>query len=170
MVQQVKEFTKPQSIRQLAKLLKKSRNLHIRDFKVGNLLIMRYYAKDTTKKFDAQPMVLILKVNDTHVLGLNFHWIPFKMRMWLIRHIIKVNKERIRQKKRIQFEYKKIKPLLKKMKYAPCIRLYIRKRIGYTGVVIPPERLIEVAPLKTEIFVKGVSAEKMYNLAMRKRI
>lgn len=140
------------------------------NFKVGNLLIMRYYAKDTKKVFDVQPMVLILSVNDSHMLGLNFHWIPFKMRIWLIRYIIKVNKERIRKGERIKFDYKKVKPFLKKMKYAPCIRLYIRKRIGSSGVVIPPERLIEVAPLKTEIFTHGVQAEKMYELAMRKRI
>lgn len=167
---QLKQFTKKQSIRQMAKLLQTRRNLVAKDFKVGNLLIMRYYAKDTKQIFDVQPLVLILKINDSHMLGLNFHWIPFKMRIWLIRYIIKINKERIRQKKRLNFDYKKVRPLLKKLKYAPCIRLYIKKRIGKTGVVIQPERLIEVAPLRTELFTSGLSAEKLYQLAIRKKI
>ena len=159
----VKQLDKKQSTVQIRKFLKSLVKLDSNSFTPGNLLIYRYNAKDKTKIWDKRPMILVLASTKFHVLGLNFHWIPFTMRIWLVRYIIKQNKSRIRNGEKIVFGYKKIKPLLKKMGYAPCIRLYIRstKHISPNGVVLPPERLIEAAQLRMEMFT-GVPEERLW--------
>ena len=66
-----------------------------------------------------------------------------------------MNRENIKKGKPIDFNYLDLKPMLKSLGYAPCKRLYVKSRMGKTGFVIPPERLVEVARLKTETFTNG---------------
>lgn len=140
-----------------------------KDLKPGHLIFTLYDAKDKTQTYDRTPLVLILKRTKRHTLGLNFHWIPFSMRVNLIKHILKMNEANIRQRKPLKFSYIELKPMLKSLGYAPCIRLYINKRFSKQGVVLPSYRLMEVARLKTETFTKGkYSAAQMYQMA-RKR-
>lgn len=165
----VRQLDRQQSAAQIRKFLKSLVKFDSSSFTPGNLLIYRYNAKDKTKIWDKRPMVLVLAVSRRHLLGLNFHWIPFSMRMWLVRYIIKHNKKRIRNGEKIEFGYRKIKPLLKKMGYAPCIRLYIRthRRISPNGVVLPPERLIEAAQLRMEMFT-GVPEAELWKMKSKK--
>jgi hypothetical protein len=59
--------------------------------------------------------------------------------------------------------------MLKSFGYAPCIRMYINKRFASNGVVIPPERLVEIALLRTETFTKGkYSAAQLFRMASSK--
>ena len=92
----VKELSKEQSLAKLKQLVKRQFKLHAKDFKVGNVIFMRYHAKCKERQFDKTPLMMVLRVSRRYTLGLNFHWIPFSMRMWLVRYIIKENKENIR--------------------------------------------------------------------------
>lgn len=166
---EVKELSKEQSLAKLKQLVRRQFKLQTKDFKVGNVIFMRYHAKCKERQFDKTPLMMVLRVSRRYTLGLNFHWIPFSMRMWLVRYIIKENKENIRNNKPLEFSYRKIRPLLKKMAFVPCIRLYINKNISKSGTVIPPSQLIEVATLKMESFT-NVPSEKLYNLAKAKKI
>ena len=89
------------------------------------------------------------------------------MRMKLIYAILKLNSRNIKDQKPLEFSYKQLKPFLKRFNYAPCVRLYIRKRFAPKGAVIPPEHLVKVARLDTAVFT-GISAEKAYALARTK--
>lgn len=160
-MKEIKQLTPQESLRKVRKLLKTKKTITKKDFHIGNILLFQYTAKDKTKPYDRLPFVLVLMENESHMLGLNFHWIPFRMRMWLIHYIIKVNKQNIRDGKRLVFTYRKVKPLLKKLKYAPCIRLYIKKRISKKGVAIPIERMIEIATLKMDM-ITGIKEEDLY--------
>jgi len=165
----IKELTPSQSLKKVKELLKERKKMTKKDLIPGNLIFTFYDAKDKTQTFDRTPLVLTLKRGSKHTLGLNFHWIPLSMRLKLIEHIIRLNKKNIEIGKPLDFNYNDLKPMLKTLGYAPCIRLYINKRISSTGVVIPPDRLTEVARLKTETFTKGkYSAEQLYTMA-RKR-
>ena len=165
----MKQYTKQQTVAEIKKLLQRKQRLTNIEFQTGVVIFTHYNAKDKSKVYDKTPFFMVLKTSRTYTLGLNFHWIPMSMRIWLIRYIVRINKERLRNGYRIKFTYKQIKPLLKKMGFAPCIRLYINKRISKYGVVIPPERLIEIAPISAETFT-GVPEEKLYNLVKKKRI
>ena len=166
LTRKLKEFTPAESIAMVKGLLKRKRSLAKANLKPGHLIFSHYDAKDKENTYDQTPLVLILRINKSHILGLNFHWVPFSMRINLVKHIIKINAGAIRHRKPLKFSYRQLKPMLKSLGYAPVIRLYIRKRFGKQGVVIPSNRLMEMARLKTETFTRGrYSAGQMFAMA-----
>ena len=167
-MKKIKELTPQQSIKKVKDLLKERKKMTKKDLIPGNIVFTFYDAKDKTATYDRTPLALILKRNSSHTLVLNWHWIPLRMRLNLIKYVISINEKNIKNNKPLEFSYEKLKPMLKSLGYAPCIRLYINKRISSTGVVIPPDRLAEVARLKTETFTKGkYSAEQLYAMARK---
>lgn len=163
---EVKELTPSQSYKKVKDLLKERRKMTSKDMIPGNLIFTFYDAKDKEQTYDRTPLVLILRRNARYTLGLNFHWIPLSMRLNLIKHVVKLNEKNIANNRPLEFSYKQLRPMLKSLGYAPCIRLYINKRISSTGVVIPPDRLMEVARLKAETFTSGrYSASQLFQMA-----
>lgn len=169
LTKKIKELTPSESMKKVKDLLKERKKMVKTDIIPGNLIFTFYDAKNKEETYDKTPLILVLKRGSSHTLGLNFHWLPMKMRLNLIKHIIGINKKNIKENKPLEFSFEQLKPMLKALGYAPCIRLYINKRISSTGVVIPPDRLIETAKLRTETFTNGrYSAEQLYTMA-RKR-
>lgn len=163
-----KELSKKDSDLKIKELLKERIYLSSRHFKPGNLILTSYNAKHKEFKYDKIPLALVLVRGQKYSLVLNFHWLPVNMRINLIYIILKMNKRNIQQNKPLEFSYKDLKPLLKKFNYAPCIRKYINGRMGKTGIVIPPDRLIEVARLQTEVFTGGkYSSTQLYSMAKK---
>lgn len=157
-----------QKVRDILKNEKKLLDVR-RDFLPGNLIFTKYDAKYPEFTYDRTPLVLVLSSSRNYVLGLNFHWLPVSRRMYLVKYIMDRNKKNIQYGRRIDFSYKELKPMLKSLGYAPCIRLYIKKRIWKQGVVIPPERLPEMAKLRTETFTMGrYSASQIFARARKK--
>lgn len=162
----VKELTPAESVKMVKKLVSEKKKITKKDWIPGNLIFTYYLAKDMSATYDRTPLVLLLKVGKTHTLGLNFHWIPMSMRLNLIKTILQMNKRNIAENKPLQFSYEQLKPMLKSLGYAPCIRLYINHRFRSSGTVIPPDRLLEVARLKSETFTKGkYSAAQLFQMA-----
>lgn len=165
------EMSKAESYEMVRGLLKQQQQISRAKMCPGHIVFTSYDAKDKTQTYDKTPLVLILRVSKSYTLGLNFHWIPMIHRINLIAYINNINNnaKRIKEGKPIEFSYKDVKPLLKSMGYAPCIRLYINARFAKRGVFIPPERLKEVARLKAETFTGGrYSAEQLWAMARRK--
>jgi hypothetical protein len=168
MAKVIKELTPKQSTKKIKSLLDETIRLDSRHFAEGNLIFCNYSAKDTSVPFDKTPLMLVLRRGPSHTLGLNFHWLPYSMRLNLIKYILKINENNIRRGRPLEFNYKMLKPMLKGMGYAPVIRLYINKRISKKGVVIPPDRLLEVARLRTETITGGIRAETIYKKIRKK--
>ena len=161
----LQELNVKDSIRQVQKLLKNKRGLKRSDFVPGNILFMRYSAKYKNLIYDKTPLVLLLKVGSVHTLGLNFHWLPFNKRKALIRIIIGMNIDNLRKNKPLKFTYGDLKPYLKYIGFVSCVRLYINSRISRTGVVIPPDRILDVAIINTKAITNGRPAEYYFRLA-----
>ena len=159
------QLSKSDSKKMLKELIRNSKNVQ-KYLVPGNLILTMYDAKYEAP-YDARPLFLVLAKNSTHVLGLNFHWLPISMRMKLIYAILKLNSKNIKAKKPLVFSFKQLKPFLKRFNYVPCVRLYIRDRFAPKGAVISPEDLVKVARMDTAIFT-GISAEKAYALARTK--
>ena len=165
----LKELSPKDSVEAVKELLKKKRKLEGKDLKPGHLIFTYYDAKYKENTYDKTPLVLILRRNATHTLGLNFHWIPYSMRINLVKFIIDQNAYNIKQRKPLKFSYQQLKPMLKSLGYAPCIRLYINSRFAATGVVLPSYKLMEVARLKAETFTRGkYSAMQLFQMARQK--
>jgi len=163
----IKEFTPTQSMKLVQSMFKNKVKLKQENFKPGTILFYNYNAKDKTQTYDRTPLVLILKRNRTHTMAINLHWAPTPLRVVLVKKIIQVNKKNIQLNKPLEFDYNQLRPFLKKVGFAPIIRLYINKRISNKGVIIPSSEMMTAARLKTETFTNGrVSAEELYRKAL----
>lgn len=150
-------------------LLKKPRGLKRNDFLQGSLLFFKYDAKDKEQTYDETPLVLVLGTSRGYMLGLNFHWLPYQKRIWLIDRILEHSKGTLRRQNRLLFTYEDFKPLMKSVHYQPCIRLYIFKRISKKGVVIPSSELKNAQKLRQETFTKGkYTQQQLYQMAKNK--
>ena len=165
-----KPLTTKESMDLMKKLAKSNKvRLTNKHFKPGAIISFGYNAKNQLDTFDKTPLAFILMRGKTHTLAINFHWAPIPMRVVLAKAIIMANKNNIKNKLPLVFDYKKLKPLLRKIGFAPVIRLYINKRITAGGVIIPDEHILNAARLKTETFTQGrVDAETLYKIALRK--
>jgi len=162
------ELTPSESLKMTKDILKRKRSIPWKTLKPGHLIFTSYRAKYAENTYDQTPLVLVLRKNGTHTLGLAFHWVPFSMRVNLVKEIIKRNEYNIRERKPLKFQYEDYRGMMKKYGYAPCIRLYINKRFGRKGVVIPSHQLMQVARLRSETFTKGrYSSGQMYGMARR---
>ncbi len=166
--EEAKGLSPKESINFVKKMLKtKSTKLTLKDFEPGKLLMYKYNARYRENTFDATPLVLVLRYSRRYVLGVNFHWAPIPLRVVLVKKILNMNKRNIKEGKALDFSYKDLKPFLKKIGFAPVIRLYLKNRISETGVVIPPEHLMDAARTKSETFTNGkISAEELYKKAL----
>ena len=145
----------------------KKQKLTLKDFEPGKLLMYKYNAKNKEETFDATPLVLVLKYSRRYVLGINFHWAPIPLRIVLVKKILNMNKRNIKEGKALDFSYKDLKPFLKRIGFAPIIRVYLKNRISELGVIIPPEYLMDAARTKSETFTDGkISAEELYKRAI----
>lgn len=167
--EEAKGLSPKESINFVKKMLKtRTKKLTLKDFEPGSLLMYRYNARDRENTFDATPLVLVLRRSRGYVLGLNLHWAPVPLRVILVKKILQMNTRNIKAGKKLEFSYKDLKGFIKKIGFAPVIRLYIKNRISETGVVIPPEHLMDAARTKTETFTNGrISAETMYRKAIK---
>ena len=81
----------------VGELLKRPVNLrraiNLGDFKDGTICYFEYDPKDKEQIWDFKPLVLVLGVSNSYVLGCNFHWINMKERLKLIEYILKINKK-----------------------------------------------------------------------------
>jgi len=164
----IKELSLRDSVELVKGLMKRKRSIDKNELKPGHLFFTHYNAKNKEQTYDKTPLVLVLRRNASHTLGLNFHWIPMSMRINLVKHIMEINKTRIKHRKSLIFNYRQLKPMLKSLGYAPCIRLYINKRFSKQGVIIPPHRLMDIARTKSETFTRGrYSAGQLFAMARR---
>jgi len=138
------------------------------DFQAGNILAYNYNAKDKTQVYDKTPLVLILKRDSKHTLAINFHWAPPSLRTSLIQLIISSNRNNIKKNLPLEFNYKELKPFIKRIGYTPIIRKYINSRISKKGVKFPSSEFMNVAKLRTESFTGGKSPESLYKKALKK--
>lgn len=167
------ELSATASIKLMKDIFKNKKTLTPKDLRPGKMLTYFYNAKDKSNTYDKTPLVFVLRRNKTHTLGLNIHWLPFPLRQVLIKKILGTNsnKKNIKAKKPLEFSYKNLKPFLKRLGYAPVIRLYINKRISKKGVIVPDDMLLQAARIKSETFTQGkVSAETMYRKAIKGNI
>ena len=162
-----KEISIKDSINLVKTMLKdKSKQKKLNSLVPGDLFFGVYDAKNKLNVYDKRPFVLILRKSNSYILGINFSWAPLPLRVILVKKILMMNKSNIKNNKPLEFSYKDLKGFIKKIGFAPIIRLYIKKRMSSSVVLIKPENLMQAARLNTAVFTNGVSAEKLYKKAI----
>jgi len=145
------------------KLLDKPRRLKGSDFVPGALIMFAYNAKDKNSAYDGRPLCLVLRHSKKYTLGLNWHWMPPKLREKVMDGIMKQNKKNIKKGLPITVNYQMIKRLIRGL--GPVVRLYINKRISPKGVVVPSYQYYKVIHLRGEHFI-GISSKTAWAAAV----
>jgi len=159
-----KQLDSLKMFRTLAK--KKVKSLTNTDFVSGNMVSFSYIAKDKSQVWDKTPLIISLWRTKGYTLGMNFHWVPKKVRYIILDFILKKNKNNIKKGKPLEISYRELKPIISKLRLRSVIRLYINSRISKKGIVIPQEHMRKAIDLPAENFI-GMSAEKAYALVTR---
>ena len=163
----MKEISIKDSIKLVKDMLKdKSKQRKLSSLVPGDLFFGVYDARDKNLVYDKRPFVLILRKSNSYILGINFSWAPLPLRVILVKKILMMNKTNIKNNKPLEFSYKELKPFLKKIGFAPVIRLYITGRMSNNVVKIEPENLMSAARLNTAVFTNGKRAEELYKKAI----
>lgn len=167
-MKKVKELTATQSIKLVKDYLKNKQLKKKRDsLKPGDFYICHYNAKDKEATYDKTPLNILLKSNKSHILALNLHWAPIPLRVILVKKILQLNSRNIKNNKPLELDYSQIKPFLKRIGFAPVIRLYIRNRVSSNVTLLPASDMMNIARLKSETFTQGkMSAEQLYKKAL----
>ena len=124
-------------------------------FKAGNLIAMNYNAKDTTRKYDKTPLIICLgwsrnpKHMNSHLFGLNLHWMPMKDRVMIASFFTELND------KKGGIQYNDIKPFLSKFKGSPVLRQYIYNNISGKVIVMPKDQFLVAASVPSETWMGG---------------
>lgn len=120
----------------------------------GKIIWFEYDPKDTTNIWDRRPLVLVLSINKTHMLGINLHWVNMHDRQVLVNLILTLNmKGPGKFKVPLEFSYENLKQYMRNWpELKKCIHKYIRKRMSAKACLIHPKYLLDIARLKLENF------------------
>lgn len=153
------------ALRLMQDLSKKNlKKLKASDIQPGNLVYFKYTAS-TVQQYDKTPLTLFIKSKHSakYILGINLHFAPQVVRKTIIRGIMKIARNEIKQGKPINLSYRQLKPFLTSVGGMPIIRLYIKSQIGSKGIVIPPEYMLKVMEhVPPESLTGGMNAEQIY--------
>lgn len=120
----------------------------------GKIIWFEYSPKDTKNIWDRRPLVLVLSISKTYLLGINLHWISLHDRQVLINLILTLNmKSNKTFKVPLEFSYPMLKEYMKGWtELKKCIHVYIRKRMSTKACLIHPKYFMDIARLKLENF------------------
>ena len=123
-------------------------------FKPGKLVAFNYNAKHKQKRYDKNPLVIMLGPSQRTknlYIGLNMHWLPVNDRVAIASFFVE-----LLQKRNGELTYDDIKPFLKKFKGHPVLRSYYYKGVSKKVYEMSPEQYLTAAALPTEKMVGGM--------------
>jgi hypothetical protein len=121
--------------------------------KPGKLVAFNYDAKHKQKRYDKNPLVLMLGPSQRTkglYLGLNIHWLPMNDRVSLASFFVE-----LLEKRGGELTYDDIKPFVKKFKGHPVLRSYYYNRISKKVYEMIPEQYLTASALPSEKWMGG---------------
>jgi hypothetical protein len=96
--------------------------------------------KSTLPYWDSFPLTLILDVSESHFLGINFHYLSPKHRMWLFSELSELkNNSRYNKNTRIIATYQRMKMLSKFPLVQHSIKRYLFKQTRSKFITVDPK-------------------------------
>ena len=130
--------------------------------KVGRMYIYVYDAKHkkTLDYYDQLPLVIPIDPYSNGWLGINFHYLPIKERVFLMMKLLEFAKGED-EKQRLQLSYQLLKGVSKYKKVAPTIHRYLTGHIRSKIIEIPPSEYFDLLKLPLAHFT-GASKVTVY--------
>jgi len=125
-------------------------------FHPGDLYLFQYEAKgkETLPYYDRFPLVMLIEDYSGGFMGVNFHYLPPKLRAVLMTQMYEfLSDERFDEKTRLKFTYERLKSLSGKSLWKPCIKRYLNNQCKSRFVKIHPAEWDIVLQLPLDRFV-----------------
>lgn len=124
----------------------------------GQVYFWRYDPKhkDTLPYYDTAPLVVLLDIDETSVLGLNTHYLPYRLRIQLINALLDtITATKWDHKTKARINYGMVKSLSKFAIAKPALKRYLFTHMRSKVVRIQAENWKNVAYLPIDRFVKA---------------
>lgn len=113
----------------------------------GQMFVYVYSAKykDTLPFWDQFPLVIILKIESDHILGLNLHYLPPELRARFFDALLETlnTNNIINERSRLILTYNLLKSASRYKYFKPCIKKYLTSNIKSKIVRIPQEEWVK---------------------------
>lgn len=111
------------------------------DIVPGKMLFYKYDAKgkDILPYWDVYPLMILLEATNTHMLGLNLHYLPPKLRILLMKSLMDtLNNHKLDNTTKMKVSYQILLNVSKYKMFQPCLHRYILKNLRSKINIIRP--------------------------------
>ena len=133
----------------------------------GDFITFVYDAKgkDTLEYWDKQPMILVVDVMSDGFRGLNFHYLPAKIRITLLEALLSKQTGKD-EKARVRVSYDMLRGAGKYKFFKPTFKRYLLGHVKRPMILIPESDWLFASMLPTQRFV-GASRQKVYKDSLK---
>lgn len=110
---------------------------------IGRMVYYKYQAKYDGKLpyWDRMPLTIVIEETNDHLLSLNLHYLPPKVRgTFLTRLMDVINNARFNKSTKLKITYGLLKSVSKYRYFQPCLKRYIKKNIRSNIMIIRPSQ------------------------------
>lgn len=147
-----------------AKLAKDPKNTQVERWTIGKLYTFNYDPKhkDKLPYYDAFPMTMVVGPAKGGFYGINFHYLPLKLRAELFDALMEISdNDRLDDMTKIKLSYSILAGTQKMRAFAPCFKHYLTSQLGSRLTMIPATEWKIAIFLPTQQFV-GANAKKVW--------
>ena len=131
----------------------------------GSMIYYKYQAKGDGKLpyWDRFPLIVVIEERPKHILGLNVHYLPPKLRgVFLSALMDVVNNAKFDKTTKFKMTYQILQSASKYRFFKPCIKLYLKSHIKSNIMIIRPQQWHKAIFLPVADF-KGASQSTVWN-------
>lgn len=134
-----------------------------KDVALGQFFVFHYDAKlkDELPYWDRYPFVLVIDIDQTGFLGLNFHYLPPRFRKLVIDKLLKYKRKSGTQKAYLKVSYPFLKAMLKTKFLSPMIHRYLHKQLRSNFVIVREDAWENAMMLPVQKF-QGATAQQVW--------
>lgn len=135
----------------------------------GNLYMFLYDAKnkDTLEYWDRFPLVFPFRAVEGGFLGLNLHYLPYKLRATLMDRLLQFkNNDKFDETTRLRYSWSLIAGVSKFKMAEPCVKHYLKQHVKSPFVKVDAQDWSTAMMLPVESFV-GATKQKVWTDSQR---
>lgn len=135
----------------------------------GNLYMFFYDAKnkDTLEYWDRFPLVFPFRAVEGGFLGLNLHYLPYKLRATLMDRLLQFkNNDKFDETTRLRYSWSLIAGVSKFKIAEPCVKHYLKQHVKSPFVKVDAQDWSTAMMLPVESFV-GATKQKVWTESQR---
>lgn len=136
----------------------------------GRMVYYAYKAKydGVLPYWDRFPLIIVLSETNKHILGLNLHYLPPKLRETFMKALMDtLNNDNMDKTTRFKATHDILKAATKYRYFKPCIKLYLKNQVRSNLMIIRTQMWHRAIHLPTANF-KGASITQVWNDSRKK--